>query len=77
VQGLIEEDAVKVFARNRPVIIVPRDNLQGIKTRRDLARPGVRLILGAQEGPQGVYVEQLLINASASPDFTSDFKEKV
>jgi len=34
-----------VFARNRPVIIVPRDNPQGIKTRRDLARLGVRLIL--------------------------------
>ncbi len=76
-QGLIEKDAVKVFARNRLVIILPRGNPQGITTMQDLARPGVRLILGAKEGPQGVYVEQLLTNASASPDFMPDFKEKV
>lgn len=76
-QGLIEQDAVKIFARNRLVIILPKENPQNIRAFQDLAKPGVRLILGAKEGPQGVYVEQLLINASASPEFSPDFKEKV
>lgn len=76
-QGLIEKDVVKVFARNRLVVILPENNPQNITALQDLVKPGVRLILGAKEGPQGVYVEQLLANASASPEFSPDFKEKV
>lgn len=76
-QGLIQKEMVKIFARNRLVVILPKENPQNIRAFQDLAKPGVRLILGAKEGPQGVYVEQLLINASASPEFSPDFKEKV
>lgn len=76
-QGLIQKEMVKIFARNRLVVILPKENPQNIRAFQDLAKPGARLILGAKEGPQGVYVEQLLINASASPEFSPDFKEKV
>ncbi|WP_322506865.1 molybdate ABC transporter substrate-binding protein [Anaerolinea sp.] len=76
-QGLIEKDSVKIFARNRLTVILPKDNPQKITALQDLAKPGVRLILGAKEGPQGVYVDKLLTNASALPEFPPDFKEKV
>ncbi len=76
-QGLIQKETVKIFARNRLVVILPKENPQNITTLQDLAKPGVRLILGAKEGPMGPYVEKLLTNASAFPDFSPDFKEKV
>lgn len=76
-QGLIQKETVKIIARNRLVVILPKENPQNIRAFQDLAKPGVRLILGAKEGPQGAYVAQLLINASSSPEYSSDFKEKV
>src|SRR5262249_39265715 len=42
----------RVFARNEPVIIVPKDNPAGIKTLADLARAR-RLVIGTPEVPIG------------------------
>ena len=39
-----------VFAHNRLVVILPRDNPAGIETLQDLARPGVKLDLASRDG---------------------------
>jgi molybdate transport system substrate-binding protein len=56
--GLVEE--AQVFASNRLVIIVPAANPAGIETLDDLARSGVKLVVGAPGVPIGDYARQAL-----------------
>jgi molybdate transport system substrate-binding protein len=56
-RGLIEGDA-RVFAQNRLVLIVPKDNPAGIQTPADLANDGVKIDLAAASVPAGHYTRQ-------------------
>jgi molybdate transport system substrate-binding protein len=51
-QGLV--DGPRIFARNLPVVIVPRGNPGGLKSFADLTRAR-RLVIGAPEVPIGRY----------------------
>ncbi len=75
--GRIDKEDVQLFARNRLTIILPKDNPAAIKNLQDLSKPGIKIIMGAKEGPQGVYVEQYLSNAIKDPGFPRDYKENV
>lgn len=74
--GLLAEPP-RVFARNRLVIAVPRDNPGGVQALRDLARPGLRLVTAAPEVPIGVYTQQLLDRAAQDPAYGPDFPARV
>ncbi len=50
------------FARNEPVVVVPRDNPAGIKSFADLPKAR-RLVIGAAEVPIGAYTLQILDRA--------------
>lgn len=76
-QGLIAPDHVRIFARNRLAVILPKDNPANVQSLSQLTQPGLKLVLGAKEGPMGTYVEEFLNKASASQAFPPDFKEKV
>lgn len=52
--------APRVFATNRVVVIVPRANPAGIRTIADLARPGVKLVVGDPGVPIGAYTRKAL-----------------
>jgi molybdate transport system substrate-binding protein len=49
-----------VFARNRLVVIVPRNNPGHVSRLRDLGRPSVRLVLAAPQVPAGKYARAAL-----------------
>jgi len=51
-EGLVERP--RTFATNRLVVIVPRSR-EEVRSVRDLARPGVRVVLGAPSVPVGEY----------------------
>jgi molybdate transport system substrate-binding protein len=51
------------FVRNRPILIVPKDNPAGISSIDHLARPGVKLVLAAESVPIGGYARDVLANA--------------
>jgi len=51
------------FARNKLVVITPLDDPIGVKTLRDLARPGVQVVLAAPGVPVGDYARQALASA--------------
>jgi molybdate transport system substrate-binding protein len=51
------------FARNRLVVIVPEENPAAIDDIGDLANPGVRLVLAAEDVPVGAYAREALTNA--------------
>jgi len=52
-----------IFARNSLAVIVPSENPRGIGSLRDLARPGVKLVLAAPGVPAGDYARQALDQA--------------
>ena len=51
---------LKVFAHNRLVAIVPRSNPGGILELQDLARRGLKLVVGAETVPVGKYTRETL-----------------
>jgi molybdate transport system substrate-binding protein len=74
--GTIAGDPL-VFVRNEPVIVVPAPNPAGITALKDLARPGVRLVLAGRDVPIGGYARQILQNAARNPDYGADFADRV
>jgi molybdate transport system substrate-binding protein len=74
--GLVQGQA-QVFATNRLVVIVPRDNPAGIKDLRDLAKPNVKLDVADASVPVGNYTLQALDKLSADALFGADFKSRV
>jgi molybdate transport system substrate-binding protein len=55
-KGLVEKPVV--FARNRLVLAVPADS--EIHSLRDIARPGVALVIGDPDVPAGQYTREIL-----------------
>jgi molybdate transport system substrate-binding protein len=67
----------QVFARNRLVVIVPRDNPRQIMTVTDLARNNVKIVTAQPSVPIGQYTATLLDKASADPSYGADFRARV
>lgn len=59
-QGLVE--APQTFATNRLVLVVPPSNPAGIASSKDLSRPGIKLVVGAETVPVGNYTRKVLAN---------------
>ncbi len=68
---------VKIFAKNRLVIAVPKSNPGNVNTPADLARRGLKIVL-AQEGvPVGDYARQSLSKMEADSAFGAGFRDNV
>lgn len=73
--SLVMQDTPRVFLRNKLVVILPADNPAGLATLEDLAKPGIKLVLAAEEVPVGKYSRQAL--DAMNDQFGADFKDKV
>ena len=67
----------QIFAKNRLVVIYPKDNFAGLQDLTDLAKPGLQLVFAAQDVPAGQYSLDFLEKASKDPAFTATYKEAV
>jgi molybdate transport system substrate-binding protein len=67
-------DEPRIFARNEPVIVVPRGNPAGVSSLRDLPRAN-RIVLGIPAVPIGAYALQVL--DAASRRYGTDFRARV
>jgi molybdate transport system substrate-binding protein len=56
-----------IFATNRLVLIVPRDNRTRIRSLADLDRTNVTLVVGAEGVPVGDYTRKVLAKAGKTP----------
>jgi molybdate transport system substrate-binding protein len=74
--GLLAGEAT-TFARNRLVVIVPATNPARIGKLQDLARSGVKLVLGADAVPVGRYSRVMLRNLARDPAFDPEFATRV
>lgn len=62
-KGLVEPP--RILGTNSLVIVVPSANPAGITLLRDLTRPGVRLVIGAETVPIGEYTRTVLTQLDA------------
>ncbi len=74
--GLLAEDPA-ILAENRLIVALTRANPANVTGLRDLARPGVRIVLAQENVPVGRYTRQVLANLSAEAVYGSAFQEAV
>jgi molybdate transport system substrate-binding protein len=65
----------EVFVRNLEVIMVPKDNPAEVRSLRDLAEPGIKLVLAEEGVPAADYAEEILGKANA--EYGGGFKQDV
>lgn len=58
--GLIDNESVTIFAKNKLSLIIPVDNPAQIKNLTDLAKPGVKIVIGARDVPVGDYARRII-----------------
>lgn len=73
--NFVAADAPNVFLTNQLVVILPKDNPAGITSLADLSKPGLKLVLAAEEVPAGRYAREILEKLNAM--FGAGFNEKV
>lgn len=61
--GRVTKGSERVFVRNRLVVVTPKDNPAHLVTLRDLAQPGIKLVLGSEATAIGQYSLDLLEQA--------------
>ena len=73
--GLIVSGTQQTFVRNRLAVIVPKDNPGSIKELKDLAKPGLKIVLAAASVPVGGYA--LTVLNKMNVDFGATFSQTV
>ncbi|MGH7133001.1 MAG: molybdate ABC transporter substrate-binding protein [Phycisphaerales bacterium] len=73
VSKVVDASTVRVFARNRLALIVPKSNPAGIKSLSDLARPGLKIVVADKAVPVGNYTRQMLAKAGEASEFGPSF----
>jgi molybdate transport system substrate-binding protein len=73
--GSVVSGTERVLATNKLVVVVPAGEAQ-ISTLKDLAKPGLKLVLADKSVPSGNYSLQALDKLSADPAYGRDFKER-
>jgi molybdate transport system substrate-binding protein len=75
--GRVAAGAPRTFAKNRLVVVAPAGGTGRIDSLRDLARPGLKVVLAAREVPAGQYSLDMLDRAGTDPAFGVGFREAV
>jgi molybdate transport system substrate-binding protein len=75
--GRIDSSAPKFFAHNRLVVVCPKENVAGLRSLRDLAKPHLKIILADKAVPVGQYSLDFLGKCTKSTSFDSAFRTEV
>ena len=73
--NLVSANTSKIFLTNQLVVILPKENPAGITSLEDLAEPGLKLVLAAEEVPAGRYARQILENLNSL--YGADYRDSV
>ena len=73
--AFVTAGTAQIFLTNQLVVILPAENPAALEKLEDLAKPGLKLVLAAEEVPVGKYARQALDLMEAS--FGRGFKDKV
>lgn len=75
--GRVDPSDVHLFAGNQLVVVIPKNNPAGITNLAGLARPGIKVILAAENVPAGQYAIEFLIRASQSDALGNQYQVNV
>jgi molybdate transport system substrate-binding protein len=75
--GRIQQGRAQAFARNRLVVIYPKQNPANIRSLQDLARPRVKIDLAAKEVPAGQYSLEFLDAAAQDREYGAEYRSAV
>jgi molybdate transport system substrate-binding protein len=76
-EGLMNNSTISIFTRNKPALIIPKDNPANIQSISDLAKPGIKIIIGVKDVPIGDYTLQILDKLASDAAYGPEFKRKV
>jgi molybdate transport system substrate-binding protein len=60
-EGLMNNSTISVFTTNKPALIVPKDNPAQIQNISDLAKPGLKIVIGTKDVPIGDYTPDWML----------------
>lgn len=75
--GLMNNSSISIFTRNKLALIVPRDNPAKIHNLTDLAKPGIKIVIGTKDVPVGDYAMQIINKLGNDSAYGPDYKTKV
>ncbi len=73
----VDANASRTFVCNRLVVVFPKANPGRVRTLKDLAKPGLKLVLANKSVPVGGYTLDFLNKASANAEFGAGFADAV
>ena len=76
-EGLMNNSSVVIFTKNKLSLIVPKDNPAKIINLSDLAKPGLKIVMGTKDVPVGDYTLQILSKLGNDSAYGPDYKAKV
>lgn len=76
-EGLMNNSSISIFTRNKLALIIPRDNPAKIHNLTDLAKPGIKIVIGTKDVPVGDYAMQIINKLGNDSAFGPDYKTKV
>lgn len=75
--GLMNNSSVMTFTENKLSLIVPKNNPGKIRDLKDLAKPGIKVVIGTEDVPVGDYAMQIINNLGNDSAFGPEYKSKV
>jgi molybdate transport system substrate-binding protein len=75
--GEVVSGTQQTFARNRLVVVYPKDNPGKLAAHKDLANPGLQIVLANKRVPVGAYALAFLEKASKLPEYTTEYSPTV
>lgn len=76
-EGFMDNSSVSIFARNWQAVIVPKDNPANVTNLFDLARPGIKIVMGTKDLPITDITMQILDKIAMDPAYGPQYKESV
>jgi molybdate transport system substrate-binding protein len=73
--NFVDPSTARIFLTNQLIVIFPKDNPAEIASVEDLSKPGLKLVLAAEEVPAGRYAREVLGNLNAL--FGAEYRDKV
>ena len=74
---LMNNSSVIIFTKNKLSIIVPKGNPARIINLSDLAKPGLKIVMGTKDVPVGDYALQIISKLGNDSAYGPDYKTKV
>ena len=75
--GLMNNSSIVIFTKNKLSLIVPKDNPAKIYSLSDLARPGLKIVMGTKDVPVGDYALQIISKLGNDSAYGPDYETKV